>query len=104
MYTSLKSWPLWPVILLATLFLSACSAAPTSPTPSLVPATSAPIAASATAAPMQPTAAPVLDSTFTPQPGSRGAATPWVEYEAEAGVTNGETLAASRTFGAIAAE
>jgi hypothetical protein len=46
----------------------------------------------------------VADSTFTPAPGSRGAATPWDEYEAEAGITNGAILEPSRTFGEIAAE
>lgn len=39
-----------------------------------------------------------------PLPGSRGAATPWDEYEAEAGSTNGTILEPSRTFGEIAAE
>jgi hypothetical protein len=34
----------------------------------------------------------------------RGATVPWIEYEAEAGSTNGVVLAASRTFGEIAAE
>jgi hypothetical protein len=36
--------------------------------------------------------------------GSRGAAVPWIEYEAEKGQTNGEILAPDRTFGTIAAE
>ncbi|RPJ16255.1 MAG: hypothetical protein EHM33_34045, partial [Chloroflexi bacterium] len=37
-------------------------------------------------------------------PGSRGAAVPWIEYEAENGQTNGETLLPDRTFGTVAAE
>lgn len=50
-----------------------------------------------------PTSTP--EPTRTPMPsGSRGAAVPWVEYEAESGVTNGTTLAPSRAFGQIAAE
>lgn len=34
----------------------------------------------------------------------RGALVPWIEYEAEDGVTNGEILGSDRTFGTIAAE
>src|SRR5688500_4028841 len=37
-------------------------------------------------------------------PGSRGAAVPWIEYEAENEETNGEVLAPDRTFGTIASE
>ena len=37
-------------------------------------------------------------------PGSRGAAVPWVEYEAENEETNGEILLPDRTFGTIASE
>src|SRR5690349_17487923 len=85
--------------LLATLFLGACSAPVSQPTPNALQATAAP----ATSAPTPPAATPVPDSTFTPPPGSRGATTPWAEYEAEDSVTNGEILAASRTFGEIAA-
>ena len=36
--------------------------------------------------------------------GSRGAAVPWIEYEAEKGQTNGEILTRDRTFGTIASE
>jgi hypothetical protein len=36
--------------------------------------------------------------------GTRGANTPWIEYEAEAGQTNGEILIPDRTFGTIASE
>src|SRR5690349_20232202 len=36
--------------------------------------------------------------------GSRGAAIPWIEYEAENGNTNGEVLAPERKFGTIASE
>jgi hypothetical protein len=43
-------------------------------------------------------------STPSVAPGTRGATTPWVEYEAEDGTTSGEMLGASRTFGDIAAE
>jgi hypothetical protein len=50
-----------------------------------------------------PTSMPGPTSTPIP-PGSRGATVPWIEYEAESGVTNGVTLAPSRTFGQIAAE
>ena len=35
---------------------------------------------------------------------TRGATVPWIEYEAEAGQTNGEVLTPDRTFGTIAAE
>jgi hypothetical protein len=37
-------------------------------------------------------------------PGSRGAAVPWIEYEAENEETNGEILTPDRTFGTIASE
>jgi len=37
-------------------------------------------------------------------PGSRGAAVPWIEYEAEHEETNGEILDPDRTFGTIASE
>jgi hypothetical protein len=90
---------LWAIGLLAALILSACSSAATTPT--AVPTQPAPQAV--TAVP-QPTSAPVPDSTFTPPPGSRGAATRWDEYEAEDGSTNGALLEPSRTFGEIAAE
>src|SRR4051812_32020174 len=40
----------------------------------------------------------------TSAPAPRGASVPWIEYEAEAGSTNGALLAASRTFGTIPAE
>ena len=36
--------------------------------------------------------------------GSRGAAVPWIEYEAETAKTNGEVLTPDRTFGTIASE
>ena len=36
--------------------------------------------------------------------GTRGAAIPWIEYEAENGKTNGEVLAPDRKFGTIASE
>ena len=36
--------------------------------------------------------------------GSRGAAVPWIEYEAEAGLTNGQVLGPDRTFGTLASE
>lgn len=37
-------------------------------------------------------------------PGSRGAAVPWMEYEAENEETNGEVLVPDRTFGTISSE
>jgi hypothetical protein len=37
-------------------------------------------------------------------PGSRGAALPWIEYEAEAGETNGKVLGPDRAFGSFASE
>ena len=40
----------------------------------------------------------------TNPPDSRGAAVPWIAYEAEAGATNGDILPPDRTFGTIAAE
>ncbi|MFN8443802.1 MAG: glycosyl hydrolase family 28-related protein [Caldilineaceae bacterium] len=49
----------------------------------------------------QPITAP---STTQPSSPGRGATLPWLEYEAEAGQTNASILAASRTFGEIAAE
>jgi hypothetical protein len=45
----------------------------------------------------------VLPTASNP-PGSRGAAVPWIEYEAEDGQTNGEALLPDRTFGTVAAE
>ena len=36
--------------------------------------------------------------------GSRGAAVPWIEYEAEAGLTNGKILGPDRAFGSLASE
>jgi hypothetical protein len=36
--------------------------------------------------------------------GSRGAAVPWIEYEAEAGLTNGKLLGPDRAFGTLASE
>ncbi len=36
--------------------------------------------------------------------GTRGAVVPWMEYEAEAGTTNGKLIGPDRTFGTIAAE
>lgn len=50
-----------------------------------------------------PTAVVVVPAPSNP-PDSRGAAVPWVEYEAEAGKTNAEILAPDRTFGTIASE
>lgn len=52
------------------------------------------------------TATPVVSiPTSEPHPaGSRGASVPWIEYEAEQGQTNAETLAPDRTFGTIASE
>ena len=50
------------------------------------------------------TLAVVALPTASNPPGSRGAAVPWIEYEAEDGQTNGESLLPDRTFGTIAAE
>jgi len=51
------------------------------------------------------TATPVAAAPTAAEPaGSRGASVPWVEYEAEAGRTNGQVLAQDRTFGTIASE
>jgi len=51
------------------------------------------------------TATPVaVIPTLDRPPGSRGAAVPWIEYEAEDGQTNGDILGPDRTFGTIAAE
>ena len=84
----------------ATLILNACSSPADTPTPLSTQTMTTP----ATAIPTQPASTPIPDSTFTPPPGSRGAAMPWDEYEAEAGSTNGETLEPSRMFGEIATE
>ncbi len=70
---------------------------------------------SATAVPSRTALPTPLPATSTPAPvvvipaasnppGSRGAAVPWTEYEAEAGRTNGESLLPDRTFGTVAAE
>ncbi len=57
--------------------------------------------------------ATIAESTSTPivsvptsaiPPGTRGAVVPWMEYEAEAGTTNGQLIGPDRTFGTIAAE
>lgn len=96
--------------LLVTLMLSACSnpilpavdEVGTPPVASLPVATTLPPAATPTIT--QPTPTAEQQISFTPAPGSRGAAIPWVEYEAEAAETNGTVLEASRTFGEIAAE
>src|SRR5262245_4530563 len=89
---------------LVTLMLSACSGPANVPalTPTTPPTATQPAAGPATATPLARTAEP--DSTFTPPPGSRGAAVPWIEYEAEAGRTTGAVLEPSRAFGEIAAE
>lgn len=57
-------------------------------------------------APVAPAAtpAPPAAATALPAPPDRGAAVPWVEYEAEAATTNATTLEPTRTFGEIAAE
>lgn len=65
--------------------------------------------------PLSGTLATTLAATATPEvnavpptpanaTGSRGAAVPWIEYEAEFGETNGEVLAPDRTFSTFAAE
>lgn len=70
---------------------------PSSPVPAI--ATKEVIAADAT------TSTPVvLIPTASSLPGSRGAAVPWIEYEAENGQTNAEALLPDRTFGTVAAE
>ncbi len=46
----------------------------------------------------------ILVPTPSNSPGSRGAAAPWIEYEAENGQANGEALLLDRTFGTVAAE
>lgn len=93
-----------PTLLL--LLVCACSspAQPPAPTPTaeLPTAITQTSPEPATATPILPTAEP--DQEFTPPPGSRGAAVPWIEYEAEAGITNGTVLEPSRAFGEIAAE
>jgi hypothetical protein len=50
-----------------------------------------------------PTSVVVMPTASNPV-GTRGAAIPWVEYEAENGKTNGEILAPDRTFGTVASE
>lgn len=101
--------------MLVALTLSACTSAPqapataaaTPPSATVSPATTAlattqPAAAAATDTLPTPTSEP--ESLFAPPAGSRGAAIPWVEYEAEAASTNGTVLDASRAFGEVAAE
>lgn len=53
--------------------------------------------------PPTPTSISVLPTASEPA-GTRGANVPWVEYEAEAGKTNGEILQPDRTFGTFASE
>ena len=52
------------------------------------------------ATPIPPAAVP----TAAQPVGQRGAAVPWVEYEAEAGITNAKVLESDRTFGTFSAE
>ncbi len=59
---------------------------------------------SPTAATASTPTAVVLIPTVSNPPGSRGAAVPWLEYEAEDGKTNGEPLLPDRTFGTVVAE
>src|SRR5690349_6229682 len=54
--------------------------------------------------PIQPTLMSLLMPTASNPPGSRGAAVPWIEYEAENEETNGEIITPDRTFGTIASE
>ncbi|HSB01675.1 MAG TPA: hypothetical protein VLE49_13580, partial [Anaerolineales bacterium] len=70
------------------------------PTPLPATATKAVLSALATSTPSAVVAIP----TALNPPGSRGAAVPWIEYEAEDAQTNGEILLPDRTFGTMAAE
>jgi hypothetical protein len=93
------------------LLISACGS-PASPpdrnagtaTVAAQPTALAPSTAPPAIQPASPTSTAEPDSVFMPPPGSRGAAVLWVEYEAEAGETNGAILEPSRRFGEIAAE
>ncbi len=82
--------------LLAVLLVGGCAAPAVSQSP-------LPTAAASVTQPAA-TTAPAVAATPSPDPNARGASVPWIEYEAEAGSTNGEVIAASRTFGEVAAE
>jgi hypothetical protein len=87
------------IIILLLLLLAGCTGKLTNPT-TTAPGTS-PTARS------NPSATPTLRLPMpTPSnpPGSRGAAVPWIEYEAENEETNGEILSPDRTFGTISSE
>lgn len=62
-----------------------------------------PVAPAATPAQID-TPGPAVPATPEPPAEARGAAVPWVEYEAESASTNGLALEATRAFGQIAAE
>lgn len=83
--------------------LTGCSSSVQTRTPS--PPAAAPATKEISATRAAPTSTPVvvMPTTSNP-PGSRGAAVPWIEYEAEDGQTNGEALLPDRTFGRVAAE
>lgn len=116
-----REWPVLPAMLMLAL-LAGCGATPAAPSttvPTLPPSSTvlAPtVPATATvratfvrpsATPRVPPIAPTAAAAIAPADapaGSRGATVPWIEYEAEDGVTNGVVLDASRTFGDIAAE
>ncbi|HLO29569.1 MAG TPA: glycosyl hydrolase family 28-related protein [Anaerolineales bacterium] len=77
-------------------------ASSTTAIPTLVPATATEEVDSALNA-SPPTAVIVIPTPSNP-PDSRGAIVPWIEYEAEAGKTNGKVLPPDRKFGTIPAE
>ncbi len=79
------------------VLLTGCAGPSTSPTP-----LSSPVPATVTKD-IIPAMTFTIPTASNP-PGSRGAAVPWIEYEAENEETNGEVLAPDRTFGTIASE
>src|SRR5512142_705184 len=89
-------------LLICLILLTGCVGNPTEPaTASPAPSATAfptPLPATSTSTPF------VAIPTASNPPGSRGAAVPWIEYEAEDGKTNGEPLLPDRTFGTVAAE
>jgi hypothetical protein len=108
--------------IVALFLLAGCAAPPPAPVAEAPPAQSTRVAATsvtptimtaratippASPTPIPPPAAPTaiatVEASGTP-PDTRGATVPWIEYEAEDGRTNGAKLAATRTFGEIAAE
>ncbi|HSK89426.1 MAG TPA: glycosyl hydrolase family 28-related protein, partial [Anaerolineales bacterium] len=95
-------------VLACLIFVTGCNSSVATRNPSSTHLSS-PIPAAATKEVTSPLATSTPASviaipTASNPPGSRGAAVPWIEYEAEDGQTSGEALLPDRTFGTIPAE